>query len=261
MGGGVYVMGEASLTHCTLVGNLAPAGGGCHTDGADVIIESCTMYGNGADHGAGVSSVGGQVLLTNTIVAFSSFGNAVDCDSEFTTHLECCDLFGNAGGDWIDHIAWLEGYFGNLSADPMFCNADSLDFHLWELSPCAEDGECGLIGAWPVGCWSSPSHVSKGDPAIGAMPRLICSPNPFGETTVISYVMLQDSAADPVSLRVFDVTGRLMRVLSDGEHSLGVRAIPWDGRDDSGLRVPTGTYFARLSSGDRVLTKLILLAR
>jgi len=48
---------------------------------------------------------------------------------------------------------WL-GHFGNISADPLFCDAPGGDYRLHANSPCAPAGNaCGaLIGALPVGC-------------------------------------------------------------------------------------------------------------
>ena len=49
---------------------------------------------------------------------------------------------------------------------------------------------------------------------------------------------------------VHDVTGRRVRVLSDGRAARpGPWTLTWDGRDESGRRVPPGVYFLR-GSGD-----------
>ena len=45
---------------------------------------------------------------------------------------------------------------GNISEDPLFCDPPSLDLRLHVDSPCAAEGVCGLIGAWPVGCGPAP---------------------------------------------------------------------------------------------------------
>jgi flagellar hook assembly protein FlgD len=47
---------------------------------------------------------------------------------------------------------------------------------------------------------------------------------------------------------VFDVSGRRIRVLSQGFGTEGAHSAEWDGRDEAGLRVPSGVYFLRLSS-------------
>jgi len=74
--------------------------------------------------------------------------------------LSCCDIWGNAGGDWVPGIAGQYGVNGNISEDPQLCDPENGDFTLSESSPCAPftppNPECDLIGAWPVGCAGTP---------------------------------------------------------------------------------------------------------
>jgi hypothetical protein len=71
--------------------------------------------------------------------------------------LFCCDLFGNIGGDYIGPIVDQLGMNGNISEDPLFCDPGSLDLRIHSDSPCAPGGDCGLIGALPVGCGPTPA--------------------------------------------------------------------------------------------------------
>jgi hypothetical protein len=68
--------------------------------------------------------------------------------------LTCCDVYGNAGGDWVGYIADQAGINGNFSADPLFCDTANGDLHIFNASPCAPaNNSCGvLIGALDVGC-------------------------------------------------------------------------------------------------------------
>ena len=75
-------------------------------------------------------------------------------------------------------------------------------------------------------------------------------PNPFNPETWIPY-HLSESA--PVTLSIYDTTGRLVRTLSLGFKPAGfyqgrARAAYWDGRNDVGERVSSGVYFYRLST-------------
>jgi len=72
--------------------------------------------------------------------------------------LTCCDLHGNAGGDWVWGIGDQFGLNGNIREDPLFCDPENGDFTLDCNSPCAAENspECGQIGAWPVGCGPTP---------------------------------------------------------------------------------------------------------
>lgn len=68
--------------------------------------------------------------------------------------------------------------------------------------------------------------------------------------------------ASPASVMIFDMTGRLVRTLSDtapcgsAEHTL-----TWDGRDGQGQSVPAGVYSYRLTTGSRAATGRFVLLR
>jgi hypothetical protein len=96
----------------------------------------------------------------NSILAFGEFGAAVFCMGGGSATLTCCDLFGNAGGDWVGCLSGQLEVSGNLSADPLFCAPGEGNLHLRKDSPCAEfsppNPECSLIGAYPVECDETP---------------------------------------------------------------------------------------------------------
>lgn len=100
-----------------------------------------------------------QATLRYAIIAFGTAGEAVYCDGEEgAAGLVCCDIFGNAGGDWFDCIEDQQGIENDLSVHPEFCgmHADN-PYALQDDSPCAPDNNaCGvLIGAVPVDCLAS----------------------------------------------------------------------------------------------------------
>jgi hypothetical protein len=72
-------------------------------------------------------------------------------------------------------------------------------------------------------------------------------PNPTPGVSRIEFVA---PGAGPVMVRIFDVTGRLVRRLDDESQTEGRRTVLWDGRGDSGQAVATGTYFAAISFAD-----------
>jgi len=108
--------------------------------------------------------------IENTVIAFSTPGVGLLCGPSHVPILVCCDIYGNAQGDWFGPIASQYGINGNISADPLFCAPEVGDFTLHGDSPCAPGGECGLIGAWPVGCDPTPT-VQTTWGAIKAMHR------------------------------------------------------------------------------------------
>jgi hypothetical protein len=98
--------------------------------------------------------------------------------------------------------------------------------------------------------------VAVGDPSgAGAFALGVASPNPFVAATALSYRLVEPSE---VTLRVFDVTGRLVRVLDAGSRAAGEHRVEWDGRDLDGHPVASGVYLARLSTGGQERTRTIV---
>ena len=84
-------------------------------------------------------------------------------------------------------------------------------------------------------------------------------PNPFNPQTTIAFDMPTQEA---VSLRVYDVAGRLVTTLIDGEvYGNGRQETVWNGRDGSGRQVASGTYFYRLTAGNYTETKRMVLVK
>ena len=89
--------------------------------------------------------------------------------------------------------------------------------------------------------------------------RLESYPNPFNPQTTIAFELRNREA---VRLRVFDLSGRLVRTLIDDEdYSTGSHEVQWLGRSDSGRRVSSGTYFYRLDAGEYSETKRMALIK
>jgi hypothetical protein len=84
-------------------------------------------------------------------------------------------------------------------------------------------------------------------------------PNPFNPTTRIRYQVPDGGAL--VTLRVYDVTGRLVRTLVDGTHSAGVKTVQWEGRDDRGIPVASGVYYYRMQAGTFSRTRSMVLLK
>ncbi len=89
-------------------------------------------------------------------------------------------------------------------------------------------------------------------------PSLVAFPNPFNPHCTLRFEL---PAAGPARLAVFDVAGRLVRVLAEADLAAGPAAFPWDGRDDQGNNVGSGTYLARLEAGGAVAVTPLQLVR
>jgi hypothetical protein len=96
--------------------------------------------------------------------------------------------------------------------------------------------------------------------ATHAEPRLYQNtPNPFNPTTSIAFEL---PGQGHVALRVFDVGGKLVRTLVDGQRNEGSHVVTWNGRDDVGRAVASGVYLYRLSFRNHVIqTKKMMLLK
>lgn len=83
-------------------------------------------------------------------------------------------------------------------------------------------------------------------------------PNPFNPLTRISFRLERDAQ---VSLRVYDVHGRLVRTLVDDYLAAGPRVVEWDGNDDQGRPRASGTYYLRLQGGGTYLSRTVNLLK
>ena len=51
-------------------------------------------------------------------------------------------------------------------------------------------------------------------------------------------------------MRVYDVLGREIRTLVNGDMPAGTYSARWNGESDNGQPVPSGMYFVRMVAGD-----------
>jgi hypothetical protein len=78
------------------------------------------------------------------------------------------------------------------------------------------------------------------------------TPNPFHQTTRIGFLLPRNGRA---SLAVYDVSGKRVRRLWDGDTKAGRHQMIWDGRSDLGQDLPSGVYFYRLEVGAQNLIR------
>ena len=64
-----------------------------------------------------------------------------------------------------------------------------------------------------------------------------------------------------MNLRIFDVSGRVVRTLVDGHQTEGARSVNWNGTNDRGQRVASGIHFYRMTAQGFTETKKMVLLR
>ena len=85
-----------------------------------------------------------------------------------------------------------------------------------------------------------------------------CYPNPFNSHTVIRFSLPE---RNDVSLSVYDLLGRELIILAQGEWEAGTHLLHWDGRDRQGRLLPSAVYLYRLRAGGRIQTRKLLVLK
>jgi hypothetical protein len=83
-------------------------------------------------------------------------------------------------------------------------------------------------------------------------------PNPLTNRALIGYALPKDSR---VALRVYNVSGQMVRELVNTEEKAGWKEAAWDGRDAKGHALSSGVYFYRLEASGYTATKKLVIVR
>lgn len=107
---------------------------------------------------------------------------------------------------------------------------------------------------------SSESLYGLGADGLGAPQRtyLRSDPNPFYLMTTFEFGLPNGGVA---ALRVFDVSGRVVRTLVNGRVPAGKHQVAWDGKDERGNSVAAGVYLASLDGPGVSEKRKVVLAR
>ena len=96
------------------------------------------------------------------------------------------------------------------------------------------------------------------DPEAGPARLDPSGPNPFQAATGISFRVPRPGHAE---VHVFDVAGRLVSTLADGNVDGGWHNVVWDGRDSQGAEAATGCYVIQFRHDEGVLSRKVVLIR
>ena len=112
-----------------------------------------------------------------------------------------------------------------------------------------------VVGTSDDPCQDGPADTNSPPQTFALRPNF---PNPFNPETWIRFDLPVRSR---VCLRVFDVAGRPVRTLLEADLPAASHEIRWDGRDDTGRPVASGSYFYRLATEQRTATGKMILAK
>ncbi len=83
-------------------------------------------------------------------------------------------------------------------------------------------------------------------------------PNPFNPSTTIKFSLPQ---TEYVTIKVYNILGKEIAVLANGQFNAGAHSIIWNGKDSNGINAATGIYLYRVVAGNNIITKKMLLLK
>jgi len=83
-------------------------------------------------------------------------------------------------------------------------------------------------------------------------------PNPFNPSTSVRFQVPQTSS---VTVKIYDMLGQEVRTLFTGEVVRGIYAANWNGLNDAGLQMSSGSYIYKMVAGDFVQSKKMVLLK
>ena len=217
--------------------------------------------------GTGWSAVDTRLTVNTATQAEPS----VDADPMSNLYLVWTD---QRNGSSNPDIFYKERKGGVWQAEvPLVSAASDTSNSVQQFPTIAHDGVANLYAAWTD--YRLPASIGKNreiyykvgtgfvtgveTEAAPLLTRLLRNyPNPFNPSTKIVFRLERDAQA---SLRVFDVHGRLVRTLVDSYLAAGPRTVEWDGRDDRGRPLASGTYYMRLQGGGTYVSRAVSLLK
>ncbi len=116
----------------------------------------------------------------------------------------------------------------------------------------------GPLNEWCLKLTYTATVTGTGEQAPSAFTLERNYPNPFNPSTTIRFSLPREGRAD---LKVYDLAGRLVRTLVDEVLPATTHSVEWQGRDDRGRVVPSGTYYYRLSTDSGMAVRRMTLLK
>jgi hypothetical protein len=144
---------------------------------------------------------------------------------------------------------------------PGYENGDVIELRLWS----AEEGRELRLEADLDGTEYGTSPLTVGTAMVygqNAVPTEFGLsqnyPNPFNPSTVIDFSIATEGF---VSLNVYDITGRMVSTLVEGNLSTGYHSVVWNGIDNNGMSVSAGIYIYALQTETSSITRKMVFMK
>ncbi|KAA3613732.1 MAG: T9SS C-terminal target domain-containing protein [Calditrichaeota bacterium] len=244
-----------TINRTKIVDNSARAFRNHQTNNTKII--HCTISGNGEkgfQHAGGAVAGGDTLHIINSIIYANADSFEVDNDSLV---IATYSIIENGSGKM-----WFRD--GCLDTDPHLSVGD---YSLANNSPAINAGDPlfpldpdGSVADLGVHFYAQNStNVQAISAVVPAEIELAQNfPNPFNPATTIAYKVLNPGI---VQLTIYNALGQRVRGLFRENKAAGEYTIVWNGRDNFGQIVPSGSYFYQIKSANFQQTKAMILLR
>ena len=252
---------------------------------------NCTFFDSSDAGGIGLSARRGcEATVTNSIfwgcgdkpistTTAAGLGNTITVNH--------CAIENGIDSIYVsDSLSTLIWGVGNIDVDPLFVDAQNMDFHLQDISPCIGSGiDCIIIDEEWQCCPTSDfegnprPNPNGSNPDMGAYEHILGAPvgienisrqsltkfalyqnypNPFNPTTTICYTVgaHHDVPVQHVDLSVYNILGQKVATLVNKKQPAGSYEMEWDATGFA-----SGIYYYRLDAGDYKRVKKMVLIK
>ena len=239
-------------------------------DYSSVTMSDCDLNTGGSWFGFNVYDAG-TLNIDNSLIARSSSGTGPRiynaCSAEFrycsitdftSDGISCESATADMGTDkdlghncvWSDHSSANRLYFATKTADEFSVFGNWIDTLIFG-GPSASEIDTGSFFP-PDSCDTSIAKiVIEPEDKSSVLPEEFelgpARPNPFNSTVTFDYKVPVEC---DIEIAIFDILGNKIRILFDGTRGSGLHSEVWDGKDDKGRTVASGTYLYRLKADD-----------
>lgn len=283
-GGGIGCNTDCSpsIVNNVITGNTADSSGGggisCHYSSNPNITNNVITGNTASQDGSGITLYFTSApVITNNIICNNSGGSAGIFAYQSSPTINYCDVWNNSTANYYGCSAGT----GCISADPLFVNASSGDYHLQTSSPCIDTGD-NFAPAIPAYDFDGNPRIIDGNndgsavvdlgpfehPEIVGFQEDISNvttilrvvktyPNPFSDHATICYVTYSDVE---LTITVYNVLGEKIIDLDAGFQEAAEHRIIWNGTNDREEKCPPGVYYCEFKCEGRIeIVKILLI--
>jgi hypothetical protein len=169
-------------------------------------------------------------------------------------------------------------YYVVAVAETLYFDSTSMEEDMWEVA-------AGIYGTWDttkpepvfdpvivgpgeavnnidITIYPSEPDISVETPGESELPAVFAlsepAPNPFNPTVAIKYAVPRSAM---VSITIYDISGRQVKVLRNEQHTAGFYQAVWHGMSSSGQRIASGIYLCRMQAGNFIKQRKMIMIK